>query len=56
MAKKKTTTPLRKATLNVGLERPVATLLGYIVLLLLAIVVLLIVYSLQWFIIPFSGY
>lgn len=54
-AKKKTVkTKAKPRTYRVHerLEQPVHNLLGYGVLLLLALVVLIIVYSLQWFIVP----
>lgn len=56
-AKKKTVKTKAKSTartyrVHERLEQPVHNLLGYGVLLLLALVVLVIVYSLQWFIVP----
>jgi hypothetical protein len=49
MAKKKSTGD--SPTKNI-FERPVHGLIGYTTLLLLAIVVLVLVYSLQWYIVP----
>lgn len=50
MAKKKAAP--RKLAIDRKLESPVHNLVGYGVLLALALVVLAIVYSLQWYIIP----
>lgn len=49
MAKKNKKTPIHKRGYHKKLEEPVHNMLGYGVLLLLALVVLVMVYSLQWF-------
>ncbi len=48
MAKKKSV-PLHKRGYHKKLEEPVHNLVGYGALLLLALIVLIMVYSLQWF-------
>lgn len=50
MANKKKS-PEKKSKLAI-LDKPVHGLIGYGTLLLLAIVVLILVYSLQWYIVP----
>ncbi|GIW61713.1 MAG: hypothetical protein KatS3mg089_0565 [Patescibacteria group bacterium] len=50
MATKKSL-PLHKRGYHKKLEEPVHNLVGYIVLFALALVVLVLVYSLQWFIV-----
>lgn len=52
MAKKKKQIPLHKRGYHKKLEEPVHNMLGYGALLLLAITVLILVYSLQWFVTP----
>ncbi len=51
MPKSKKKAPLYKRGYHKKLEQPVHNLIGYGVLLLLALVVLVMVYSIQWFII-----
>ena len=51
MAKKKKSAPIHKRGYHKKLEEPVHNLVGYGVLLVLALVVLVMVYSLQWFIV-----
>jgi hypothetical protein len=48
----KTKRTVRTYRVHERLEQPVHNLVGYGALLLLALVVLVIVYSLQWFIVP----
>ena len=55
MAKKTSlNTHTHKPSHKTRLEQPVHNLIGYGVLLLLSLVVLIIVYSLQFYIIPYS--